>query len=483
MSGFGTGHVWRAAIDAAGAATWTDISGTAPSRLPDIPVNSLAIEPAAPGTMYAGTDIGVFRTTDGGASWSQFSQGLPNCAVYDLKLHNPSRLLRAGTHGRGLWERKLDAVAMPDVNVFVRDNLMESGRDAASATGTTAGFDDPLQHVVAGSTLYWFMCADIKVDALEGNPPAYQMAPSDVDYVAFERWLQHRNPRRGNVNRVYVQLHNRGVRPANGVTVKLLAANATAGLPPLPADFWNVFPADSADASAWTPVGAPQVIPSLSPTQPAVLGWDWSTPMSAADHTCLLVICDCPDDPIPAASRGFDVATLVRGERHAGLKNVHVVSTPSSSPYWTPFAFFGNAGQPQVIRIPRAAGCEGVELGSGPRERQAEEPQAHRGYEGSPERAGAAGAEGEIGRGRIAIRHRLALQRGQPAKRGYTRRCDPLAGTARRRFTGDAPPAAPADGACTRHRAGAAGGARCCRGWQRLRLAGSQIGGEHDRQI
>src|SRR5205823_6161342 len=116
---------------------------------------SLAIEPGAPDSIYVGTDIGVFRTTNGGAGWVQFSQGLPNCAVYDLKLQNPARLLRAATHGRGLWERKLDVASMPDVDIFLRDNLMESGYGASSSGGTSAGFDDPLQYVALGDTLYW----------------------------------------------------------------------------------------------------------------------------------------------------------------------------------------------------------------------------------------------------------------------------------------------------------------------------------------
>jgi photosystem II stability/assembly factor-like uncharacterized protein len=351
LAGFGTGHVWRGAVPASGTATWTDISGTAPGRLPDIPVNSLVIEPAAPDTIYVGTDIGVFRTTNGGTGWVQFSQGLPNCAVYDLKLQNTSRLLRAATHGRGLWERKLDVASMPDVDIFLRDNLMESGYSSAAPGGTVASFDDPLQQVALGDTLYWYMCADIKVDALEGSPPSYQMNTSSVDYVAFESNLQHRNARRGNVNRVYVQVHNRGILPASNVTVKVLYANASAGLPPLPADFWTAFPGDSTDTSVWTPVGPARTIASLSPSEPAIVEWDWSTPMSVADHTCLLAICDCAEDAIPAASKVLNVNALVPSERRVGLRNLHVVSAAPGSFYWTPFQFFGDAGQSQKVRV------------------------------------------------------------------------------------------------------------------------------------
>ena len=132
MSGFGTPHIWRGNfIPNSGTTTWTDISGTG---LPDIPVNALAIEPSSPNTMYVGTDIGVFQTTNGGMTWTPFSQGLPNCAVFDMRIHMPTRLLRVATHGRGIWERKLD-ISSRDVNIFVRDHLMNTGRFPPSLSG------------------------------------------------------------------------------------------------------------------------------------------------------------------------------------------------------------------------------------------------------------------------------------------------------------------------------------------------------------
>src|SRR5207237_2875469 len=48
MSGFGSPHVWRGVVPASGPATWLDISGSDTGRLPDIPVNALAIDPIAP---------------------------------------------------------------------------------------------------------------------------------------------------------------------------------------------------------------------------------------------------------------------------------------------------------------------------------------------------------------------------------------------------------------------------------------------------
>jgi hypothetical protein len=325
MAGFGTAHVWRGAVAASGtSATWTDISGVPPHRLPDIPVNALCIDPLNPNTYFIGTDIGVFRTTDGGINWLLFSDGLPNTAVYDLLLHAPARLLRAATHGRGLWERKLDITSGPNVDIFVRDQLMDTARVQPTPSPVTATFSDPLRQVTLGDQLWWFMCADIKVDSPSATTHTYQIPVSAVDYLAFETKLAHTNPQRSTTDRVYVQIHNRGIQAAVNVTVKILYADATPGLPNLPANFWSAFPGNG-DTTFWKPIGAAKVIPSISPTRPEIIEWDWIPPATAAQHTCLLVICDCASDPIPAAHKVFNVGTLITTEKRVGLKNVHII--------------------------------------------------------------------------------------------------------------------------------------------------------------
>jgi hypothetical protein len=95
-------HVWKTTNLSAGAAGWV-ASGTG---IPDVPVNSLAVDPAQPNNVYAATDIGVYASTTGGASWFPYSEGLPRVAVFDIAFQNATtRVLRIATHGRGIWER------------------------------------------------------------------------------------------------------------------------------------------------------------------------------------------------------------------------------------------------------------------------------------------------------------------------------------------------------------------------------------------
>lgn len=357
FSEFDIPHVWRGDVSTDGTATWTDVSGDGNTRLPNAPVNAIVIDPSAPDTYYVGADTGVYRTTNGGATWARFGTGLPNCAVFDMRLHNPTRLLRVATHGRGMWERRLDGVKMPAVDVFVRDHLMDTGRLSPSPDDVAAAFADPLHHVALGDRLWHWMCADIKVDAPEGATPAYQMDVADVDYVAFEHVLEHRRIQPGKVNRVYAQLHNRGYETARAAIVKLVYTNASAGLPPLPSDFWSIFPDSSSDVTFWKPVGPAKVVPSLSPGAPVVLEWDWAAPADATDHSCLLLVVDSTEDPIPEANKVFDVDRLVRAEKRVGLKSMMVSTAPAGATLWTTLDLHSAAASTSIRIHPSVGGA------------------------------------------------------------------------------------------------------------------------------
>jgi len=96
-----TGHqIWKTTNLAGGGASWAASS----SGVPDVPVDSLVVDPQNSNNVYAGTDIGVYASTDGGATWNPFGTGLPRVAVFDMAINNPNRILRIATHGRGIWE-------------------------------------------------------------------------------------------------------------------------------------------------------------------------------------------------------------------------------------------------------------------------------------------------------------------------------------------------------------------------------------------
>lgn len=103
-------HVWH--FD---GTQWQQRSGPSSNpvqRLLDVHANAIIVDPNNPSTVYVGMDIGCWRSTDGGNTWSVFSEGLPDSAVMDLKIH-PSGIIRVSTHGRGVFERQLISTGNP----------------------------------------------------------------------------------------------------------------------------------------------------------------------------------------------------------------------------------------------------------------------------------------------------------------------------------------------------------------------------------
>ena len=98
--GFGTSHVFRSLN---GGDTWQDVG----AGLPDIPTSAVEIDPDYPEVIYVGTDLGTYFSTDAGASWQPFNNGMQLAMVNDLKVFLPTRKIRAATHGNGAWERDL----------------------------------------------------------------------------------------------------------------------------------------------------------------------------------------------------------------------------------------------------------------------------------------------------------------------------------------------------------------------------------------
>lgn len=277
------------------------------------PINSIVIDPGNPNRLFCGGDVGVFRTEDAGANWVAWDQGLPNVPVFDLALHHPRRLLRAATHGRSVWERPIDVMSCPQVDLYVRDSVLDTGRVQPSPTGP--------HPFLPATNVYWWQSPDVKVDAPE---PTYQTPAPQPDYVTVES-LQHRTARRNRTNRFYVQVHNRGVVKASNVKVRAFFADASAGLPALPSDFWTAGKPFTGDpvSTAWSAVGATQTIPVLEPAEPGVVEWDWMVPGSAAQHSCLLVVTTCDEDALDGGGI-LDPGTLVTTRKQVALKNLHV---------------------------------------------------------------------------------------------------------------------------------------------------------------
>ena len=151
----GSGHVWKTTDS---GATWIDFTG----NLPDSPVNAVVVYLSQ---VFVGTDVGVFASPTSAASWTELGPNpntnqpgfLPNVAVTALAVFasGGQQLLRASTYGRGIWQFNL--VLTPDYKLSVSNSpLTVFAGQTATFNGTASATNGYTNSVtlscIAGST-------------------------------------------------------------------------------------------------------------------------------------------------------------------------------------------------------------------------------------------------------------------------------------------------------------------------------------------
>jgi photosystem II stability/assembly factor-like uncharacterized protein len=155
--------------------SWADIS----TDLPKIPADDLFVDTANTGILFLGNDFGVYRTTTSGGSWSRLDNGFPFVPVIEFSYfnHNGTRLLRAATYGRGVFELDLDQpLAVNDHTGLIPNK-----------SGVSQNYPNPFH----GSTKIDFrLSADsritLKVFDIRGNE-VRQLIPGDFRRAGWHR--------------------------------------------------------------------------------------------------------------------------------------------------------------------------------------------------------------------------------------------------------------------------------------------------------
>jgi hypothetical protein len=323
-------HVWRFTGGA-----WQAASGAGGTALLDVEHNAIVVDPAHSATVYVAADIGVWQSTDSGGSWTPLERGLPDAPVLDLQIHQGARLLRAATHGRGVYEYRLDPPALSGTELYIRDTALDVARG-----GSTDGRNDP---TVWPTTPVWhWRSPNIKVDV--PTPAGYQTPTNQLNFFQFHETLVDGSQGVATIgppqvvhNRFYALVHNRGPLPEPSVRVLAAVANASAGLPALPAGYTaNVQAGTALPGPDWTTLGV-VTLTDLRPGVPQVAAFDLPStvlPLPASlpgqQHFCSLVLLHSANDPFTSTEQNVDVLTVA--DRKVAQKNLHLVQFVGTPP-------------------------------------------------------------------------------------------------------------------------------------------------------
>lgn len=317
---------------------WQQRSGPAAGNMNslfDVQVNAIVVDPANPTHLYVGADIGVWRSIDGGANWAVFSQGLPDAAVTDLLLHNPRRLLRAATHGRGVWERTLPDLPKEGVELYVRSTQLDRGR-----APVVNGLPDP---TAQGQVVYFWRGPDIKLDTPDATGQYQFPLSGTINFLDFVDTLTDdfqnvaTHAMATIITRVYVQVHNHGVIPANNVRVMLLLANVSAALPPLPTGFdVDVRNGNLINTANWKTIGF-YTLNDVRVGFPGIAAFSLPSSMlpvpanlAGNQHHCVVALIHHANDQFTNTQTNVDL--LTSGDRKAAHKNLFVVQFTGTLP-------------------------------------------------------------------------------------------------------------------------------------------------------
>lgn len=347
---------------------WTSIAGSGSSAIPNVPLTGVVMDPTNANVLYVSSTLGVFKGTLSGspatAAWVPFDEGIPDgLDVNTITVNRVAKTLGIATFGHGTYERDIDPSHHGGAAItVVRDTVSDSGIGPS-----LSNIPDP-EHPIAdsgrpgfykpndspGGRLYWWTSPDIRIDVPNFDPPANTIA--NADSVEMETCpteisacppgsMIDSNAQRGKSANVYVHVANAGLAPASNVRVIALFADATTAVPPLPNDFWSTtFPAAGAcgalnTGTGWhlpDPAHPCVTIPVVNPEYPRTAKFSWSVSATQAEHSCMLVVIESADDPLPADVRANNIVDswqLVPQNHQIAQRNLHIVdSTAPGAP-------------------------------------------------------------------------------------------------------------------------------------------------------
>ena len=217
--------------------TWSRIDAGIPAGAY---TRTIREDPVRRGLLYAGTETGIWYSSDDGAHWRALQLNLPRGSVRDLHVHGAD--LIAATHGRAFWvlddvtplRQMTDVVRAAAVHLFVPDTAIRYG--GGSRRGEEAGENPPCCLTVS----YWLKQRPASPVTIEFRDAAgktirtYTSATAAADSAKSDS-SKARAPRDTLAEK------QRGTRPLADDTLAFLAADSVVpARPGLNRFVWNL---------------------------------------------------------------------------------------------------------------------------------------------------------------------------------------------------------------------------------------------------
>ncbi len=320
--------------------------------LPNVQHNTLVVDPQNPNSLYAGSDVGIYYSTDAGKTWMPYSNGLPGVPVNYLQIWPPAgpngktidrvpdnkHFLRASTYGRGMFERVLDnSFDNSSSKLYLRKNAMDRGFYDVPPGKSVNNSPDVKICYPNGKGEYPF---DTKANFYQFSeiPDGMQFDRADVNEADLAASAGQKICKDGIIQRVYqtipgskdkfrmyAQIQNHGIVWPGKMKLYVLASTTAGQLPDLPAG----------SLKSWTPgtaKGAWKLIKAVStsddPTYngsnweqgvPYIFGWEMAKqdlPLGA-NNSFLFII---ESDDVPFKDAEVNIDALCRKNRLVALK-------------------------------------------------------------------------------------------------------------------------------------------------------------------
>lgn len=107
LGGFDLDNLWKSTN---GGASFVSATGSGVTSLPPAPIRGLARHPMDPLRIYAGTEVGIYESENGGQTWLASEAGPSDVSIDELRFVIGTQTLLAATHGRGLWTADVSGI-------------------------------------------------------------------------------------------------------------------------------------------------------------------------------------------------------------------------------------------------------------------------------------------------------------------------------------------------------------------------------------